>query len=549
MKYTTITFLFFYSFISCIYNINDSFQDQSIDSLRHYHNLANYPKTSYDLPKAYKFYINLKNENLRKKDTLQAVQNLRQIAIMQNNWGDYYASESSTVEALKLLDNLHLNDSTITEVKLGLYNQIGRVSHASLKYDSAIDYFNKGLKIASFPEDISTINNNKALVYRDQGDFVLSEIEFSKAYKNSLKSYDSITISRVLNNLALVRSKLNDPEALENLKEALDIRLRTNDVSGCYSSYKNLSSYYFDRGDEDKALMYANKALDTARKTNQASYLEDALSLILTFNKDNNVILYKKLKDSLTTAKQIQENKNALLKYNVEEEHRKYQESELQKEIAQRKTLSVQGLLAFIVLLASFLYFFLKLRHKREKLQQVYNTEARISKKVHDEVANDVYQVMTKLQDNSEILDDLENIYSKTRDISKDNSLIELNSSFEETINDLLYTYKNETVGIITKGIKTVNWNALSNIKKVTIYRVLQELMTNMKKHSQASIVAISFSKEQNQIHINYKDNGIGCELKKQVGLQNAENRIASINATIIFDSEPNKGFNVKIVV
>jgi len=139
---------------------------------------------------------------------------------------------------------------------------------------------------------------------------------------------------------------------------------------------------------------------------------------------------------------------------------------------------------------------------------------------VHDEVANDVYQVMTKLQDNSEILDDLENIYSKTRDISKDNSLIELNSSFEETINELLYTYKNESVGVITKGIKIVNWNALSNIKKVTIYRVLQELMTNMKKHSQASIVAISFSKNKNKIHINYKDNGIGCDLKKQVGLK-----------------------------
>jgi len=107
MKLATITFLFFYSFFSSIYATNERVQEQNTDSLRYYYNLANYPKTSSDLPKAYKFYINLKNENLRKKDTLQAVQNFRQIAIMQNNWGDYYASESSAVEALKLLDNFH----------------------------------------------------------------------------------------------------------------------------------------------------------------------------------------------------------------------------------------------------------------------------------------------------------------------------------------------------------------------------------------------------------------------------------------------------------
>ena len=549
MKLATITFLFFYSFFSSIYATNERAQEQNTDSLRYYYNLANYPKTSSDLPKAYKFYINLKNENLRKKDTLQAVQNFRQIAIMQNNWGDYYASESSAVEALKLLDNFHLNDSTITEAKLGLYNQVGRISHALLKYDSAIDYFNKGLEVASSQEDINIIINNKALVYRDQGNYKQAELEFTKAYKNSLKLNDSVTTSRVLNNLGLVRSKLNHPMALDNLLGALNIRLKYSDVSGSYSSYKNLSIYYSDRDNNDKALSYANMALTAARKTNQASYMEDALSLILNFYKDENVILYKKLKDSLEIAKQIQENKSALLKYNVEEEQRKYQESELQKEVAQRKTLFAQGLLGFVVLFATFLYLILRSRHKKERLQQVYNTEARISKIVHDEVANDVYQVMTKLPDNSAILDDLEHIYSKTRDISKDNSLIELNSSFEETINELLFTYKNESVGVITKGIKTVNWNALSNIKKVTIYRVLQELMTNMKKHSQASIVAISFSKNKNKIHINYKDNGIGCDLKKQVGLQNVENRIASINATIIFDSEPNKGFNVKIVV
>ena len=186
-----------------------------------------------------------------------------------------------------------------------------------------------------------------------------------------------------------------------------------------------------------------------------------------------------------------------------------------------------------------------RVRHKKEKLQQVYNTEARISKKVHDEVANEVYQVMTKVQSKPglDVLDDLEHIYTKTRDISKDNSLIDHSGNFEELINDLLLSYKNDAVAVVTKGIKTLNWNAVSDIKKTTIYRVLQELMTNMKKHSEASVAVISFSKHKGNIQITYKDNGKGCMLKKQVGLQNTESRMASINSSINFESQINHGF------
>ena len=62
---------------------------------------------------------------------------------------------------------------------------------------------------------------------------------------------------------------------------------------------------------------------ESDRKLKQIPYMEDALSLILSFNKDKNVIAYSRLKDSLKTVNQIQENKNALLKYNVEEEQKK----------------------------------------------------------------------------------------------------------------------------------------------------------------------------------------------------------------------------------
>src|SRR5690606_28372149 len=100
-----------------------------------------------------------------------------------------------------------------------------------------------------------------------------------------------------------------------------------------------------------------------------------------------------------------------------------------------------------------------------------------------------------------------------------------------------------------TLNSEKVNWHKLSHTKKHSVYRVLQELMTNMKKHSKATNVLVSFSQKRSKIQITYKDNGIGCELHKQTGLQNAENRIKAIKGTITFDSEPQKGFQATLLV
>jgi hypothetical protein len=112
MKLFVITFLFFSKFLSIASPIKKEVVFQDTDSLTYYYYIANNPKSSAEHPKAYKFYINLKQHNLKQGDTLQAVNNLRQIAIMQNNWGDYYSSEASVVEALKLMGPFKIKDST-----------------------------------------------------------------------------------------------------------------------------------------------------------------------------------------------------------------------------------------------------------------------------------------------------------------------------------------------------------------------------------------------------------------------------------------------------
>lgn len=178
-------------------------------------------------------------------------------------------------------------------------------------------------------------------------------------------------------------------------------------------------------------------------------------------------------------------------------------------------------------------------------------------KKIHDELANDIFQTMAfaetqdlKTSDSKKLLvDKLDGIYSKTRDISKVNSQIDTGKNYANVLFDLINNFNSPQTNIIIKKDENINWVNVKKEIKVTLYRVLQELLVNMKKHSQASIVVIEFLNNNKTISINYYDNGIGVNLHSfsKKGLQNAENRIVAVSGTINFDLQIDKGFKVNI--
>ncbi|MEN3323700.1 tetratricopeptide repeat protein [Mariniflexile soesokkakense] len=524
-----------------------------------YRKLADYSRLNDSLLNAYSYYQEHKSLNVLFKDSLEIIRDLRFMSSIQYNLGLIYESESTAVEAITLLDCLKETDKTI-DAKIGLYNHLGIIYKEIGSYNRALELYNKLLLITKNHQYLNIIHGNIANVYKEQGNYTLAIAEFKKVYDNSLKTNKKKEIARALNNLGLAKSKLNYPEALTELETALQIRKSENDYAGLFSSYIALTEYFIDRKVTNKARLYSNNAYGVSVKTNNKLDRIKALSYIIELEKGEKIVEYKNLTDSVANAKQINENKFSYIKYNYNKKEKeaqevklKYIQSELKatKERANKVIYQFLGLLLILVLV--FSYIILKSKHKKDKLQVVYNTESRIAKKVHDEVANDVYHAMTKLQNDSnnkeDLLDDLENIYIRTRDISKGISDINVKTNFNELLYDLLISYKSQEIGVIAKNLSTINWNGVNDIKRATVYRVLQELMTNMKKHSKANIVLVSFSQTKNKIKISYTDNGMGCKISKQNGLLNTENRIASINGTIIFESELGKGFKATITI
>ncbi|HEY3390884.1 MAG TPA: PAS domain S-box protein, partial [Prolixibacteraceae bacterium] len=90
---------------------------------------------------------------------------------------------------------------------------------------------------------------------------------------------------------------------------------------------------------------------------------------------------------------------------------------------------------------------------------------------------------------------------------------------------------------------------------EAAIYRVTIECINNTVKHALADNITIRLNDAGNQIHLRYKDDGIGFDLKETLanqrglGLFNLQNRIQTIGGEITLFSEPGKGVDYEIVV
>lgn len=124
---------------------------------------------------------------------------------------------------------------------------------------------------------------------------------------------------------------------------------------------------------------------------------------------------------------------------------------------------------------------------------------------------------------------------------------------------DLQFEIKELCILSSNKNIKFISqfhgWEFYNPSGEVTlhIFRIVQELIQNAIKHSEASTVSFQFFCSEDGIKIQYEDDGIGFELKaaeKGIGLLNIQNRIKLLNGELkIDDKSHKKGVLIQILI
>lgn len=490
-----------------------------------------------------KAYLECKEEEKKNKIFV-----LIYMMFIQNAQGDYSGSEAKGIEALKI-DNKN-------EYLTNIYNGLGLSYQEQKDFQNSLKYYNKSLQIAKTEIDKCIIKNNIGYAFLELHRYKDAEAVLMPLSKNDSLIASKNDYARVLDNLGFAYFKVKNPIAIDYLNQSLKIRDSLNNDSERIASLMHLAEYY-QHNDTIKSNDFAQKAYNAATNINSPDDRIEALSF-LSENPNLNLNQIKKLyqkrmrlSDSISEVRQTAKNQFANLKYNNE-----IIIKDNQKQKSQKQLYLVLFLLVTVISLG--LYFLIRSKNKRKLQKVTYETETRISKKLHDELANDVFNAMTfaetqdlqNLDKKEFLLDNLDTIYTRTRNIAKENSDIETGEEFSTYLQGMISSYITNEVNVITQNSNAINWSKVKKETKIAIYRVVQELLVNMKKHSQCSIVIIGFETKKNHLEITYSDNGIGTSemLKFKNGLQNAENRILAINGTLTFETESGKGFKAKII-
>lgn len=504
---------------------------------------------------AFIYYNKAKEELLQEKDSLNAAVCTINMAIIASDKSDFFGAQELALNAASFLDDKnpdHFN------YNLSNYNALGIISASLKQNEKAIAFYNKSLEFTSDSVLTISIKNNIAENYRKSGKYDAAILIFKSIIS---KEKNPVDYARILTNYASTKW-LQNPfyDASTELRQGLRIRIKEKDKLGENNSYDHLTDYYL-KTRPDSALYFAKQWHQMVYSLDSPDDLLECLKKLVLLSDEQNskkyFAQYRQLSDSIQTVRNNAKNQFALIRYETE----KFKANNLL--LLRESTIRAIWIISLSLLLVggSFLsIIWYKKRKKRLELESqnaIQEGQLKTSKKVHDVVANGIYQIMTEIENNKninqeQILDKMESLYERSRDISYDVLASNENqSNFENAIHQLLVSFASEETKVFIVGNTKETWKHLPQEDCFEIKQVLQELMVNMKKHSKATQVALRFELIDNNLNIYYTDNGIGMPegTKFKNGLTNTGNRINSINGNINFGTSISGGLNVQLMI
>lgn len=551
MNHNKSSFLFLLVYCGLIFlsNTSKSYGQISRDSL----NAIVRDADSYDKSQVVNSIEYLEKNLPIIKDTVETIYVAWIYEYMANGYrklGDYSKSEYVSTEGLKLVSSK--TDDRSNDARVRLKCLLGIVLREQGLYKDSEQVYQEALSKSTSANDSLYILNNLGNLYSEIDEMPKAIQTYQTGLALISRGSANATIkANFLDNLGNAKSKINDKEAGQLLNAGLKIRDSLGKPEKLFSSYRHLQQHFKRNKQTDSAIKYAQKAFKISDQIVDRTFKKEALGMLIDLNQSGFGKQYKILSDSIYQKNEEVQNEYAYLKFGREEAENRALESENKALVADKEKTLFLYLLTLAIFVGATLLAVLNHRSKLNRRNAILNTEKRIAAEIHDGISNDLYQIMNKVEhdniDSNVILDDLEVVYEKTRDISKSNSSIDFSLGFVVMINQLIKEYQVGEVRVLTKNLSKVEWKKFPKSKKEALYRVLQELLNNTKKYGKASFIIIEFKQIGKRLEVTYKDNGVGAIITNTSGLGHAENRIANLGGSFTFESAPQKGFKAHI--
>ena len=497
------------------------------------------------------------------KDSIRIGRNLLNMGTIQKDQNDFFGSKETLTEALHYISKEKDSNSIAA-----IYNILGTNNRKLLNFDEAIKYFRLAIEKSQSFKDKLAYKNNLAATYIDYEKYsnaitILEQIKVDTTLKKTSSQY-----ARVLDNLSYAKWLSGKKIEEKDFQAPLQLRKQNNDKRGQIASYTHLGEFY-SKSNPSRAEYYFDSVVQLSKTLKIPRAEKDVLKFLMKLRPKNVTLRdrYVFLQDSLYEQELKVKTQFAKYKYDdkvTQEENVRLEKENAEKELENskqrnQKIIYLGGFVFISTVLGLSFYGFrqrtrlLKQKSKTEKLAAINDTEAELSRKLHDDHGGKLNQVMLMVQrdaDKSTILDKLEIVYNEIRNFSRQTNAVDTGPSYWESLKSTLEYAKPVEVEMVFDGGKELDWSSVGQQTKTILFKVLQELVMNMARHSKAAQTVILFKDQNNALLIYYEDDGVGASkeaLLRKNGLQNTEKRIKALGGSIIFDSEEGKGFRAEI--
>lgn len=502
--------------------------------------------------------------------------------------GNYLESEIQVFKALRFLKNIN-NDKLL----FTCYILIGTNYEKLGEYEDALNYYLKSRlllnDISNFTSSITeneykvSLAVNIANIYEKQMLFLKAEKELESILTKDLKEKWPKDYATVIGNLGYIKTKLGHLKEGESMiKEALSMSIKSRVESSIVYKLHNLGKYYFDIKDTIQSTRYLKESLQLAEKLKSTDDVKVNLQLLSKIDKTNTSSYDKRyitVSDSLTKVQRKNRNKYARIEYEtaiVEDANKELSSKNLylivgvvllagalgiryvvgqRKEIAYRKKLQ-----------KAELEFFELMQSSQIALNEAKKEEQnRISRELHDNVMNRLYGTRLQLG----MLNSITNIEAEEKRLEHINSLQVIEHDIRAISHDLhtddlashfdFAVLLSQCVQQVSSTTKTslhfestpeINWEYISGLVKITIYRIVQEGLSNVVKYADAMECSVTISQPDSAtLLLTIVDNGKGFDaavIPKGIGLSNMKARARLVKADLHIESAPGKGTRIE---
>lgn len=442
----------------------------------------------------------------------------------------------------------------------------------------------------------------KAMAQDYEGQYEKSLDNYKKALVFAKKSGNKKIESSINNNLAyLYNEALNKPDSgLYYLNADLKYIKQSGTVEDYYNNYRNQAAAYYFKANYAQSVNYLRKAdsiplRNYVLKSKQYIYegfYKNYEALHDYKNAYKYLLLAKKFADSANAEDQDIAINEIQTKYQTKE--KELENTKLKNKIATDRILLYSSI-GVLLAVAAIAFLIIKNARRKEKIsrQEKKIEQQKLEKALKDyelnsidmmlegqekerqRIANDLHDNLgsmlatlklnfenLKLRKN-ELRDEETKLYERTDELieeayQKVRRLAHAKNAGVFATEGLIPTIKKLAEKISIPGklqIQVIPFgfsDRLENTLEIAIFRTIQELSTNIIKHSQATEATIHLTHHDDNINIIIEDNGIGfksddTQSADGMGLHTIRKKIEQLGGTFTIDSTPGKGTTIII--